>query len=119
MKPFLEELSRVADTNVHVYPNAGLPNPLSDTGYDETPKHTGTAVGGFAKDGLVNMVGGGPTSSSEASSSSSTSASGYRYTKPGAYFFLRKLTNKIYCTYLIIILLIRYLSKNECVQMKF
>jgi 5-methyltetrahydrofolate--homocysteine methyltransferase len=58
MKPFLEELSRVADTYVHVYPNAGLPNPLSDTGYDETPKHTGTAVGGFAKDGLVNMVGG-------------------------------------------------------------
>jgi 5-methyltetrahydrofolate--homocysteine methyltransferase len=58
MKPFLEELSRVADTYVHVYPNAGLPNPLSDTGYDETPEHTGTAVGGFAKDGLVNMVGG-------------------------------------------------------------
>ena len=58
MRPFLTELSRVADTNVHVYPNAGLPNPLAATGYDETPKHTGTAVGGFAKDGLVNMVGG-------------------------------------------------------------
>ncbi len=58
MRPFLEELSRVADTYVHVYPNAGLPNPLAATGYDETPKHTGTAVGGFAKDGLVNLVGG-------------------------------------------------------------
>ena len=58
MRPFLEELSRVAETNVHVYPNAGLPNPLSDTGYDETPEHTGSAVGGFAKDGLVNLVGG-------------------------------------------------------------
>ena len=58
MRPFLTELSRVADTYVHVYPNAGLPNPLSDTGYDETPQHTGTAVGGFAKDSLVNMVGG-------------------------------------------------------------
>jgi 5-methyltetrahydrofolate--homocysteine methyltransferase len=58
MKPFLEELSRVADTYVHVYPNAGLPNPLSDTGYDETPKHTGSAVGGFAQAGLVNLVGG-------------------------------------------------------------
>ena len=58
MKPFLEELSRVADTYVHVYPNAGLPNPLSDTGYDETPAHTGGAVGGFAKNGLVNLVGG-------------------------------------------------------------
>ena len=58
MRPFLEELSRVADTYVHVYPNAGLPNPLAATGYDETPEHTGNAVGGFAKDGLVNMVGG-------------------------------------------------------------
>ena len=58
MRPFLEELSRVADTYVHVYPNAGLPNPLAATGYDETPEHTGSAVGSFAKDGLVNMVGG-------------------------------------------------------------
>lgn len=58
MRPFLTELSRVADTYVHVYPNAGLPNPLAATGYDETPAHTGSAVGGFANDGLVNMVGG-------------------------------------------------------------
>ncbi|MEO0794830.1 MAG: methionine synthase [Verrucomicrobiota bacterium] len=58
MRPFLEELSRVADTYVHVYPNAGLPNPLSDTGYDETPEHTSNAVGDFAKNGLVNLVGG-------------------------------------------------------------
>ncbi|MEM0965391.1 MAG: vitamin B12 dependent-methionine synthase activation domain-containing protein [Verrucomicrobiota bacterium] len=58
MKPFLEELSRVADTYVHVYPNAGLPNPLSETGYDETPEHTGSALAGFAEAGLVNLVGG-------------------------------------------------------------
>ncbi len=58
MRPFLQELSRVADTYVHVYPNAGLPNPLAATGYDETPDHTGSAVGGFAKNGLVNLVGG-------------------------------------------------------------
>jgi 5-methyltetrahydrofolate--homocysteine methyltransferase len=58
MRPFLQELSRVADTYVHVYPNAGLPNPLSETGYDETPEHTGTAVAGFAEEGLVNLVGG-------------------------------------------------------------
>ncbi len=58
MRPFLQELSRVADTYVHVYPNAGLPNPLAATGYDETPEHTGSAVGGFAADGLVNLVGG-------------------------------------------------------------
>jgi len=58
MRPFLQELSRVADTYVHVYPNAGLPNPLAATGYDETPEHTGSAVGGFAAEGLVNLVGG-------------------------------------------------------------
>ncbi len=58
MRPFLVELSRVADTYVHVYPNAGLPNPLSDTGYDETPEHTGNALAEFAKAGLVNLVGG-------------------------------------------------------------
>ncbi len=58
MRPFLEELSRVADTYVHVYPNAGLPNPLSETGYDETPEHTGGALAEFAKDGLVNLIGG-------------------------------------------------------------
>ena len=58
MRPFLQDLSRVADCYVHVYPNAGLPNPLAPTGYDETPDHTGSAVGGFAKDGLVNLVGG-------------------------------------------------------------
>ncbi len=58
MRPFLEKLAEVADTYVHVYPNAGLPNPLSETGYDETPAHTGSAVGAFARDGLVNMVGG-------------------------------------------------------------
>jgi len=58
MHPFLQDLSRVAECYVHVYPNAGLPNPLSETGYDETPEHTGSAVGGFAEDGLVNLVGG-------------------------------------------------------------
>ncbi|MEO0508461.1 MAG: methionine synthase [Verrucomicrobiota bacterium] len=58
MRPFLKELSRVADIYVHVYPNAGLPNPLAATGYDETPVHTGNAVGSFARDGLVNLVGG-------------------------------------------------------------
>ncbi|MBF0199339.1 MAG: homocysteine S-methyltransferase family protein [Planctomycetes bacterium] len=58
MRPYVEELSRVADCYVHCYPNAGLPNPLAETGYDETPEHTGNAVGSFAQDGLVNLVGG-------------------------------------------------------------
>jgi 5-methyltetrahydrofolate--homocysteine methyltransferase len=58
MRPYVEALSEVSDCYVHCYPNAGLPNPLSDTGYDETPEHTGGAVGSFATDGLVNLVGG-------------------------------------------------------------
>ncbi len=58
MRPYLEELARVADTYVSCYPNAGLPNPMSDTGYDETPAQTSRLVGEFARAGLVNLVGG-------------------------------------------------------------
>ncbi len=58
MRPYLQALSKNADCFVHVYPNAGLPNPLSETGYDETPEITGSLVSAFAKDGLVNAVGG-------------------------------------------------------------
>jgi 5-methyltetrahydrofolate--homocysteine methyltransferase len=58
MHPYLKELSEVADTYVHVYPNAGLPNPLSETGYDETPADTSGAIAKFASEGLVNVVGG-------------------------------------------------------------
>ncbi len=58
MRPFVEELSRIADCYVGCYPNAGLPNPLAATGYDETPEDTASLVEVFAKDGLVNLVGG-------------------------------------------------------------
>ena len=58
MQPYLKELSRVADTHVHCYPNAGLPNPLSKTGYDELPEHTGGIVQNFATENWVNLVGG-------------------------------------------------------------
>ncbi|MEM7183449.1 MAG: homocysteine S-methyltransferase family protein [Spirochaetota bacterium] len=58
MHPYLKELSGVADAFVHVYPNAGLPNPLSETGYDETPEDTSRSVAKFASEGLVNLVGG-------------------------------------------------------------
>ena len=58
MHPYLKELSRVADTFVHVYPNVGLPNPLSETGYDETPADTSGFLASFAGEGLVNVVGG-------------------------------------------------------------
>ena len=40
MRPYIEEIARVADTFVSCYPNAGLPNPMSETGYDETPEQT-------------------------------------------------------------------------------
>ena len=58
MRPFLKELSEVADCFVSCYPNAGLPNPLSDTGYDETPEDTSSLLYEFGKDGLLNLVGG-------------------------------------------------------------
>jgi len=58
MRPYIEELARVADTFVSCYPNAGLPNPMSDTGYDETPAETARMIGEFARSGFVNIVGG-------------------------------------------------------------
>ena len=58
MRPYIEELSRVADTFISCYPNAGLPNPMSDTGYDEAPETTAALVADFAANGFVNIVGG-------------------------------------------------------------
>ncbi|HEY3460726.1 MAG TPA: homocysteine S-methyltransferase family protein, partial [Casimicrobiaceae bacterium] len=58
MRPFIAELARVAETFVSCYPNAGLPNPMSDTGYDETPDETAALLGEFARSGFVNVVGG-------------------------------------------------------------
>ncbi|MES2228048.1 MAG: homocysteine S-methyltransferase family protein [Pseudomonadota bacterium] len=59
MRPYIEELSRVAgDTFVSCYPNAGLPNPMSDTGFDETPEITGSLLEEFAKAGFLNIAGG-------------------------------------------------------------
>ena len=58
MRPFMAELSRIAPVYTSCYPNAGLPNPLSATGYDETPDITGKLMQEFAQDGLLNLVGG-------------------------------------------------------------
>jgi 5-methyltetrahydrofolate--homocysteine methyltransferase len=59
MRPYIEELSKVAgDTYVSCYPNAGLPNPMSETGFDETPQVTGTLLEDFAKSGFLNLAGG-------------------------------------------------------------
>ncbi|MBX6392751.1 MAG: methionine synthase, partial [Burkholderiales bacterium] len=58
MRPYIEELSKVADTFLCCYPNAGLPNPLSETGYDETPASTSSQLLEFAQAGFLNVVGG-------------------------------------------------------------
>jgi 5-methyltetrahydrofolate--homocysteine methyltransferase len=59
MRPYIEELSKVAgDTFISCYPNAGLPNPMSDTGFDETPEITGGLLEEFAKSGFLNIAGG-------------------------------------------------------------
>jgi 5-methyltetrahydrofolate--homocysteine methyltransferase len=56
MRPHLAELAGVATTRTCAYPNAGLPNAFG--GYDETPDQTAAQIEGFARDGLVNVVGG-------------------------------------------------------------
>jgi len=58
MRPYIAELARVCDTAISCYPNAGLPNPMSETGFDETPEVTSNLVDEFARDGLLNIVGG-------------------------------------------------------------
>lgn len=58
MRPYIEALSRLSDTYVSAYPNAGLPNPLAPTGYDETPEQTAEALKDFAQSGFINIIGG-------------------------------------------------------------
>ena len=58
MRPYIEELSKVAGVYVSAHPNAGLPNPLAETGYDESPEYTAKLIKDFAQSGFVNIVGG-------------------------------------------------------------
>jgi 5-methyltetrahydrofolate--homocysteine methyltransferase len=58
MRPYAEELAKIADTYVCIYPNAGLPNPMSDTGFDEKPGDTSSLLKEFAESGFVNIAGG-------------------------------------------------------------
>lgn len=58
MYPFLSELSEKADVAISCYPNAGLPNPLSETGFDLGPKDMARSLGEFARAGLINIAGG-------------------------------------------------------------
>jgi 5-methyltetrahydrofolate--homocysteine methyltransferase len=56
LRPYVAELSRVADTRISAHPNAGLPNEFGE--YDEEPETMADVVGEFASSGLVNLVGG-------------------------------------------------------------
>ncbi|MES2129360.1 MAG: methionine synthase [Pseudomonadota bacterium] len=58
MRPYAEELAQIADTFVCIYPNAGLPNPMSDTGFDELPADTSALLREFADAGFINIAGG-------------------------------------------------------------
>lgn len=58
MRPYAEELARIADTHICIYPNAGLPNPMSDTGFDEQPHDTSALLEEFAESGFLNIAGG-------------------------------------------------------------
>ena len=56
MRPYLAELSQISDVRISAYPNAGLPNAMG--GYDETPDDMACATEPWARDGLINVIGG-------------------------------------------------------------
>ncbi len=56
LRPYVQELSKRADTHISAHPNAGLPNEFG--GYDETPEQMATVIGEWARAGYVNIVGG-------------------------------------------------------------
>src|SRR6266446_7037303 len=58
MNPFIEELARVAPVYVGAYPNAGLPDPLSETGFPETPETLAPKLKCWAENGWLDLVGG-------------------------------------------------------------
>lgn len=58
MYPFLEELSEKAEVAISCYPNAGLPNPLAETGFDFGPQDMARYLAEFARGGLINIAGG-------------------------------------------------------------
>ncbi len=56
MRPYLAELSNIADVRISAYPNAGLPNEMGE--YDQDPEDMAAALESWAQDGLLNLVGG-------------------------------------------------------------
>ncbi len=58
LRQYVEELSRVANCHVSAHPNAGLPNPLAPTGYDDTPENMAGHIREWARSGFLNIIGG-------------------------------------------------------------
>lgn len=56
LRPYIQELAKIADTYISIYPNAGLPNAFGE--YDETPEMMATTLAEFANEGLINIAGG-------------------------------------------------------------
>ena len=58
LRQYVDELSRVANCYVSAHPNAGLPNPLAETGYDDTPENMAGHIKEWAQSGFLNIIGG-------------------------------------------------------------
>jgi 5-methyltetrahydrofolate--homocysteine methyltransferase len=58
LRPHIEDLARIAECRVSAHPNAGLPNPLAPTGYDELPAQTASFIREWAEAGWLNITGG-------------------------------------------------------------
>jgi len=58
LRQYVEEMSRVANCFVSAHPNAGLPNPLAETGYDDTPENMAGHIREWAQSGFLNIIGG-------------------------------------------------------------
>ena len=87
MRPYIEELAHAAGaTAISCYPNAGLPNPMSDTGFDETPAVTGRLMEEFARSGFLNIAGGCCGTTPEHIAAIAKSVSAYKPRPCGAKF---------------------------------
>ena len=58
LRQYVEEMSRVANCYVSAHPNAGLPNPLAESGYDDTPENMSGHIKEWAESGFLNIIGG-------------------------------------------------------------
>ena len=88
MRPYVEELSKVAgETYVSCYPNAGLPNPMTETGFDETPDVTGALMEEFARSGFLNIAGGCCGTTPEHIAQIAARVGAYRPRRPGERLF--------------------------------